>query len=167
MRIHADKEITYSLTYRDVVEILKFVRESEHCESFELEVADLKLSVTRASPRGAPNREAVPVAARPVPAPAEGDTRAADPIVADATSAGVVTVRAPVLGTFYRSAAPGTPPFVNVGDTVREGDTVGLIEVMKLFTPITAGASGRVIEIVAQNAALVEYGQPLVLIEPL
>lgn len=163
----ADKQITYSLTYRDVVEILKFVRASENCESFDLEMGDLKLSVTRASPGGAPNREAVPAAARRVPAPDEGHAPAADPIVADAASAGVVTVRAPVLGTFYRAPAPGTPPFVNVGDTVREGDTVGLIEVMKLFTPITAGAAGRVIGIVAHDAALVEYGQPLVLIEPL
>lgn len=167
MRDRTDKDITYSLTYRDVVEILKLVRASEHCESFDLEMGDLKLSVTRASPGGAPQRQAVTAAAQPVPAPAAGDAPAAGPIVADAESAGIITVRAPVLGTFYRAPAPGAPPFVNVGDTVREADTVGLIEVMKLFTPIAAGAAGRVIEVVAQNAALVEYGQPLVLIEPL
>ncbi len=134
------------------------MRESEHCESFDLEVGDLKLSVIRASTAAAPPRQA---------APEEAGAPLARTIATDETPAGVVTVRAPVLGTFYRAPAPGAPPFVNVGDTVREGDTVGVIEVMKLFTSIAAGAAGRVIEIVAQNAALVEYGQPLVLIEPL
>jgi len=61
----------------------------------------------------------------------------------------------------------GEPPYVEVGDIVEEGDTVGLIDVMKLFTQITAPVSGRVVEIPAENGALVEYGQPLVLIEPL
>lgn len=163
----ADQEITYTLTYRDVIEILKFVRESEHCASFELQLGDLKLSVIRGAsslPEQPGARDAAPPVFRETSHRVEAGKGC---VVAEPARADLVAVRAPVLGTFYRAPAPGAPPYVNVGDEVREGDTIGLIEVMKLFTPIAAGAAGRVVEIVAENAALVEYGQPLVLIEPL
>jgi acetyl-CoA carboxylase biotin carboxyl carrier protein len=84
-----------------------------------------------------------------------------------AARSGLVAIRAPMLGTFYRSPAPGEPPYVQPGDVVDEKFTIGLIDVMKLFTQIPAGMAGRVVEIVAQDATLVEHGQPLVFIEPL
>jgi len=154
----AEDELSYRLGYRDVVEILKLVRESERFASFELELGWLKLKLERGAL--APGQATAP-AVQPEESPASAQA-------ASATAApGLVVVRAPVLGTFYRASAPGAPPYVEVGDMVGEEDTVGLIEVMKLFTSIPAGTAGRVVEIVAANAALVEYGEPLIVIEPL
>jgi len=152
-----EQGLTYSLTYRDVVEILRLINESSSCESLELELGELKLSATRAATApAAPAQAARPVVAGEPPAPAQAGT-----------GAGLVAVRAPMLGTFYRAPAPGEPPYVEPGDLVEEDDTIGLIDVMKLFTQIPAGVAGRVVEILAQNAALVEHGEPLLLIEPL
>jgi len=156
----AADEITYRLGYRDVVEILKLVRESEHFASFELELDWLKLKLERGVQGPEPARDA---AAEPEAPLGEAAAVRAQP----AAAPGRVVVRAPVLGTFYRASAPGAPPYVEVGDMVGEEDTIGLIEVMKLFTPIPAGAAGRVVEIVAANAVLVEYGEALIVIEPL
>jgi acetyl-CoA carboxylase biotin carboxyl carrier protein len=75
-------------------------------------------------------------------------------------------VRAPMMGSFYRSPAPGEKPFIEVGQSVAAEDTVCLIEVMKLFNSISAGVSGRVAEIRAENGALVEFGQVLIVIDP-
>lgn len=75
-------------------------------------------------------------------------------------------VRAPMLGTFYRSPAPGEKPFVEVGQKVGADDTVCLIEVMKLFNSIRAGIDGEVIEILTYNGALVEHDQALIVIAP-
>jgi len=156
------REMSYALTYKDVVDILRLVRESAHCQSFELQLGDLKLSITYRCASDAAN-EAPHAGLIAPPAVAEKPERAPEPKI----GLDVVAVRAPMLGTFYRAPAPGEPPYVEVGDIVEEGDTVGLIDVMKLFTQITAPVSGRVVEIPAENGALVEYGQPLVLIEPL
>jgi acetyl-CoA carboxylase biotin carboxyl carrier protein len=79
---------------------------------------------------------------------------------------GLVAVRAPMLGTFYRAPAPGEKAFVEVGQKVKADDTVCLIEVMKLFNSIKAGVDGQVVQILADNGALVEYNQVLVVIAP-
>src|SRR5262249_59256650 len=97
-------------------------------------------------PTGAPARQ-------PAPAPEALD--------------GLVAVTAPLLGTFYRAPAPDAAPFVEVGSVVEPDDTVCIIEVMKLMNNVRAGRRGRVAQICADNAALVEFGQTLVLIEPL
>lgn len=164
-----ESELQYSLTYRDVVEILRVVQDSEFCQSLELQFGDLKLNVTRAA--GA--NERVVRVAHTAPPPAsdpESPNMLAPPGArlqsADADSA-LITVCAPMLGTFYRAQSPGEPPFVEVGTTVEADDAIGLIEIMKLFTPIIAGVSGRVVKILVENATLVEHGQPLVLIQPL
>jgi acetyl-CoA carboxylase biotin carboxyl carrier protein len=75
-----------------------------------------------------------------------------------------VAVRATISGTFYRAPNPGADSFCNVGDVVRPDTTLGLIEVMKLFTSVQAGVAGTVVRIVPDNGTLVELGQPLVLI---
>ena len=79
---------------------------------------------------------------------------------------GIVALRAPMLGTFYRASAPGEKPFVEVGQQVRADDTVCLIEVMKLFSSIRAGVDGEVVKILADNGNLVEFDQPLIFIKP-
>jgi len=81
-------------------------------------------------------------------------------------SANGATIDAPMLGTFYRAEAPGAAPFVDVGARVQPDTTVCLIEVMKMMNSIPAGIEGTIVEVCADNAALVEFGQPLFRVEP-
>lgn len=166
------KPMSYSFTYQDAVEVLRLIRESESVTSFELEFGDIKLSIDRTA--SAPARQAMaPVAAAAPetltaapaasPAPARSDGPAMATAAAEAD--GLHRIVAPMLGIFFRSPSAGEPPFVKEGDQVKAGDTVGLIEVMKLFTPVVAECAGRVVRIEAADAMLVEHGQTLLLIE--
>jgi acetyl-CoA carboxylase biotin carboxyl carrier protein len=76
------------------------------------------------------------------------------------------TIKSPMIGTFYRSASPDKPPFVNVGDEVKQGQVLCIIEAMKLFNEIEAETSGRIVRVLADDASPVEYDQPLFEIEP-
>jgi acetyl-CoA carboxylase biotin carboxyl carrier protein len=73
----------------------------------------------------------------------------------------MLNVTAPLLGTFYRAPKPGAPPFVEIGSAVEKETIIGIIEVMKLMNTVRAGTSGRVVDILAQDGALVEYGETL------
>jgi acetyl-CoA carboxylase biotin carboxyl carrier protein len=164
------KPMSYNFTYQDAVEVLRLIRESEGVTSFELEFGDIKLSIDRRTAPGrhatAPVEAAAPQASAAiaeVPAPARPARPAAAPASAEADE--LHRVVAPMLGIFFRSPAAGQPPFVKEGDEVKSGDTVGLIEVMKLFSPVLAGCAGRVVRIEAADATLVEHGQTLLLIE--
>ena len=77
-----------------------------------------------------------------------------------------VAQESPMVGVFYRSPSPGDPPFVNVGDLVSLGQTVGLIEAMKVYSELPSEVSGRVVEIAVQNGKLVQQGQPIFYVEP-
>jgi biotin carboxyl carrier protein len=79
---------------------------------------------------------------------------------------GQVAVRAPTIGTFYRAGSPGAKPYAEVGDRVNADDTVGVFEVMKLFSSLVAGVDGTVKAFLVANETLVEQDQPLILIEP-
>jgi acetyl-CoA carboxylase biotin carboxyl carrier protein len=85
---------------------------------------------------------------------------------ADAARNGAVTIDSPMLGTFYRAPAPGEPPFVEVGAAVEADTIVCIIEVMKMMNSVAAGVTGTIAEIYVENAAPVEYGQPLFRLEP-
>ena len=78
----------------------------------------------------------------------------------------LITVRSPMIGTFYRSSSPEKPLFVNVGDEIKPGTVICIIEAMKLFNEIESEVSGRVVKILVDNASPVEYDQPLFLVEP-
>jgi acetyl-CoA carboxylase biotin carboxyl carrier protein len=154
-----------ALRYDEISEILKLIDESS-CDEFILETADLKLVVRR---RGANNPAAIEPAQAspsfPTAAPTQPAARtpaASSPAAVDAAN----VVRAPMVGTFYRSPSPGAPPFVEVGNKVKKGDPICIIEVMKLFTTIVAEWGGTVTEIGTGNAQLVEYGQMLFVITP-
>ena len=146
-----------SLTAKDVAEILKLLDESAFDE-LVLETGDLKVQLRRgdAAAKPARIREAAPLA------PA---ARAAAPVnrsEAAALPPGVTDVPSPLLGVFYRAPKPGEPPFVEAGQQVEENTIIGIIEVMKLMNSVRAGVRGELVEIFAQNATLVEYGEPLI-----
>ncbi|WFE40612.1 biotin/lipoyl-containing protein [Micromonospora sp. WMMD998] len=106
----------------------------------------------------------------PVPPPRTGSDPAGEPAPpggAQATStAERPTVRAPVVGTFYRAAEPGAEPYVTVGDLVRPGQVIGIVEAMKLMNEVTAGQAGRVVEVLVPDGKPVEYDQPLIALDP-
>lgn len=85
----------------------------------------------------------------------------------EATAPQGVFVRSPMVGTFYHSPDPGARPFVGVGDIIQPGQTVGILEAMKMMSPITADVAGRVVEMVVGDAQPVEYDEPLIALEPL
>jgi acetyl-CoA carboxylase biotin carboxyl carrier protein len=153
------------LSHDDVKKILEIVDASEHLQDLELAYGSFRLHVHRSGPRSAASvdqRPALPAAPKPgvsvmQPGPAK---HAAEPVLAE----GEIAIRAPMLGTFYRSSAPGEPPFVEIGLRVKADDTVCLIEVMKLFNSINAGVDGVVKQILVENGSMVEFQQMLIVI---
>ena len=107
--------------------------------------------------------QAAPVQAAAAPAVAAPAAEQAAPAAAAAVSGH--QVKSPMVGSFYRAASPGAKPFVEVGDTVKEGETLCIIEAMKILNEIEADKSGVVTRILADNGQAVEYGQPLFVIE--
>ncbi len=85
---------------------------------------------------------------------------------AGANAGNYITVKSPMIGTFYRSSKPDSPLFVNVGDEIKVGQTLCIIEAMKLFNEVEAEIAGRIVKILVDNASPVEYDQPLFLVEP-
>ncbi len=113
-----------------------------------------------AAPARAPAAPSAP--ARPAPAA----PRSGGPIAAPIELApNQVLVESPMVGTFYRSPSPDSDPFINEGDSVRKGQTVCIIEAMKMMNEVEAPAGGRVVRIIADNGQAIEYGQPLMVIE--
>ena len=104
-----------------------------------------------------------------VAAPAAATAVAAAPLAAPAAAPEAAPtghiVKSPMVGTFYRASAPGAPAFVDIGSVVKEGDTLCIIEAMKLLNEIDADASGTIRQILVENGQAVEYGQPLFIIE--
>jgi acetyl-CoA carboxylase biotin carboxyl carrier protein len=118
----------------------------------EVESGDIRVRVQRAG------------ALAPVtPGPAAADER---PLVADTVSPALVTMEAPMVGTFYRASSPTADPYVQEGDVVKEGQVLCIIEAMKLMNEIESKIGGRVARVLVENGHAVEYGQPLFLIDP-
>jgi len=141
------------LSEDDIREILRLIDESD-LDELRIETGELSLHVVRgnAAHRGA---------AAPARAPADETSEAPAWIEAE-----LHTVAAPILGTFYRAEAPGAPPFVDIGTRVGADTIVCLIEVMKMMNPVPAGLAGTIVEVVAENAELVEHGAPLFRVRP-
>lgn len=138
----------------EIVELLKALNESKFDE-LRLEIPGFKLVLSKM-----PGPVEEPPAARPEEP--EKPEEPEEPQEAE----GLVAVRSPILGIFYRAPKPGAPPFVEVGSEVGAEDTVCLIELMKLFNTVAAGAAGRIARVCAENGKMVEYNEVLFLIEP-
>jgi acetyl-CoA carboxylase biotin carboxyl carrier protein len=159
------------LTDDDVLHILKLIDESKF-DYFQLEVGELKITVSKGEPIPLPsapqNIGVAPSSPAPAPKPAAS---AAAPQTAQTPKPvtipeGMRPITAPILGTFYVAPEPGASPFVKVGQQITEDTTVGLIEVMKVFSSVRATVSGTIVEVVAQNGQFVEFGQTLFIVKP-
>jgi acetyl-CoA carboxylase biotin carboxyl carrier protein len=126
----------------------------------EVESADVRVRVQRTV--AAP----VPVPPPASLAPSPGASPAGPPLVADLASPPLITVEAPMVGTFYRASSPTADPYVQEGDVVKEGQVLCIIEAMKLMNEIESKVAGRIARILVENGQAVEYGQPLFLIDP-
>ncbi len=167
---------------KEIQELIKFVSKSGVSE-VEIESKGFKINIkTPPYKRGGQPEvqivqatpQAAPVAVQPVqvtPAAAP----AAAPVAAEETSKAEDSkaddgnyddVKSPMIGTFYRSSSPDKPPFVGVGDEVKKGDVICIIEAMKLFNEIESEVDGKIVKVLVDDASPVEYDQPLFLIEP-
>lgn len=159
------------LSEDDVLHILKLIDESNF-DYFQLEVGELKITVSKGDPipiAGAARPVAVTAAPSPVPAAAPKPAAIATAPQAAKPAAipeGMLPITAPLLGTFYVAPEPGAPPFVKIGQQITEDTTVGLIEVMKVFSSVRATVKGTVVDVVAQNGQFVEFGQTLFIVKP-
>ena len=152
---------------KELQELLDFIAKSG-LNKVNIETEEFKISVQRD-----PNTKQVVSVAAPVAAPApvaSAPALAPAPVAAPAASAEASAsshraLKAPMIGTFYRSSGPDAPAFVQVGDMVEKGQVICIIEAMKLFNEIEAEESGRIVKAMVDNASPVEYDQPLFLIE--
>jgi acetyl-CoA carboxylase biotin carboxyl carrier protein len=150
---------------RKLKTLIDLVSESNVSE-LEITEAEGKVRIVK-SPGAAPGTPAmvhVPAPAAPVPAPTAPVLTAPATEAAAAATAGH-QVKSPMVGTFYRSASPGAKPFVEVGSVIKEGDTICIVEAMKILNEIECDKSGTVTQILIDNGEAVEYGQPLFVIE--
>jgi len=125
----------------------------------EVESADVRVRVQRTV-------AAVVAAPAAAVAPGAGAPAAERPLVTDVVSPTLVTVEAPMVGTFYRASSPTADPYVQDGDVVKEGQVLCIIEAMKLMNEIESKVGGRIARILVENGQAVEYGQPLFLVDP-
>jgi len=152
---------------RKLKTLIDLVSESNVSE-LEITEAEGKVRIVKSMGVAAPVAMAMPVAAAPVVAAPAAVVAApaleAAPAEAAAQAAGHA-VKSPMVGTFYRSSSPGAAPFVQIGSQVKEGDTLCIVEAMKILNEIESDKSGTVTQILCENGQAVEYGQPLFIIE--
>ncbi|MDF3028452.1 MAG: acetyl-CoA carboxylase, biotin carboxyl carrier protein [Fluviicola sp.] len=159
------------MNLNEIQDLIKFVAKSGVTE-VEIEQKDFKITIksekksdsqiiVQAAAPVVPQM-AAPIAAPQAAAPA---TESAAP-VASSEDSKYITVKSPMIGTFYRSSGPDKEPFVSVGQSVNKGETVCIIEAMKLFNEIEAEFSGKIVKVLVDDATPVEYDQPLFLVDP-
>ncbi len=156
---------------KEIQELIKFVAKSGVSE-VSIDRKDFKITIkaqsnmqtiVNATIPAAPAVQALPAAAPAAPAP----SAAPAPAAPAAEASNLITIKSPMIGTFYRSSSPDKPSFVNVGDEVKAGQVVCIIEAMKLFNEIESEISGKIVKVLVDNATPVEYDQPLFLVEPM
>jgi len=160
------------MNLKEIQNLIKFVAKSGATE-VKLEMNDVKITIktvdeqTKADttyiqqmPALAPQVASAPVATPQVTsAPAEVSLETVE-------DTNYITVKSPIIGTFYRKSSPDQPAFVEVGDTIKEGDVLCIIEAMKLFNEIESEVSGKIVKFLVDDATPVEFDQPLFLVDP-
>ena len=156
------------MNLEDIQELIKFVAKSGATE-VDLEFDGIKISIKSPAKKKRGEVEEVTIVQQTAPvqtvvAPA---TTVASPVAAVAEeNSNYITVKASMIGTFYRSSSPDKPPFVSVGDIIKEGDAICIIEAMKLFNEIEAEVSGTIVKVLVDDSSPIEFDQPLFLVDP-
>lgn len=154
---------------KDIQKLIDFISQSG-LDEVNIETSELKLAIKRYSNAAPVAVQAQPtyVAPAPVAAPVQQVATPAAPVAAApvAEASNLITIKSPMIGTFYRSAGPDKPNFVDAGDDVATGKVVCIIEAMKLFNEIESEISGKIVKVLVENATPVEFDQPLFLVEP-
>jgi acetyl-CoA carboxylase biotin carboxyl carrier protein len=157
----------------EIQDLIKFVSKSGVSE-VELETKEIKIVIRTPKGGQAVMMQAAPVMAAPVATPmlqapavaaAPAEIKTPPPASGNDESK-YVTIKSPMIGTFYRSAGPDKPVFVNIGDEITPGKAVCIIEAMKLFNEIESDIKGKIIKVLVNDATPVEYDQPLFLVDP-
>lgn len=159
---------------KDIQNLIKFVAKSGASE-VKLEMEDLKITIKTGSDEG--KSETTYIQQLPSMMPQQQQTQMAQPaqnpttVAAEAApvedaSSKYVTIKSPIIGTFYRRPAPDKPLFVEVGDTINKSDVLCVIEAMKLFNEIESEISGKIIKVLVEDSSPVEFDQPLFLVDP-
>jgi acetyl-CoA carboxylase biotin carboxyl carrier protein len=161
------------MDFKQIQELIKMINKSNIGE-VSIEEKGFKLTIKQkeepvqqiiTTPLPAqPVAAVAPAAAAPAPAAAAAPEKAARP--AEPPVSNTITIKSPMIGTFYRSPSPDKSSFVNIGDEVEPGTVVCIIEAMKLFNEIESEVKGKIIKVLAEDASPVEYDQPLFLVEP-
>ena len=154
---------------KDIQELIKFVAKSGATE-VDLEIDNIKISIkSPEKKRRGEADEITTIIQQQNPAvmlaPAVTATAIASTPEVD-ENANYITIKSTMIGTFYRSSSPETPSFVNVGDIIKEGDTLCIIEAMKLFNEIESEVSGKIIKALVDDTTPIEFDQPLFLVDP-
>lgn len=156
---------------QEIQELIDFISKSG-LDEVNVETSDFKIAVKKhsavvqAAVNAAPQPSAAPVASPTPQTPAsQVSGKAAESSPKEDTSK-YVEIKSPMIGTFYRTPNPESESFVEVGDTVKAGDPVCIIEAMKLFNEIESEVSGKIVKILVENSSPVEYDQPLFLVDP-
>jgi acetyl-CoA carboxylase biotin carboxyl carrier protein len=167
------------MDFNQIQELIRLVTKNK-LSTFYLQEGDFKIIIrnqTTHLPEGTPPpvlyAPAPPAAPPPTPtAPPAGAPSAIQPDVQPVVQpvkpevSNLITIKSPMVGTFYRSASPDKPPYVKIGDEVEVGDTVCIIEAMKLFNEIESEVKGHIVKVLVEDSSPVEYDQPLFLVEP-
>jgi len=160
----------------EIQELIKFVSRSGVTE-VEIEQKDFKITIKSEGKKVKKEEQTIVLQQAPVATPAQIAAAQAQPVAAAPAPAApaaapatddskLITIKSPMIGTFYRSPGPGKDNFVNVGDSVKPGDVVCIIEAMKLFNEIESEITGKIVKVLVDDATPVEYDQPLFLVEP-
>ena len=152
---------------KEIQNLIKFVAKSGASE-VSLEMQDVKITVKTSS--DSPKvvmQEPIVVPQQPIISPSQPSTIAeqSPPIYSDDNN-NYITIKSPIIGTFYRKPSPDKPSFVEVGDIISEGTVLCVIEAMKLFNDIESEVSGKIVKILVDDSSPVEFDQPLFLVDP-
>lgn len=156
---------------KEIQNLIKFVAKSGASE-VKLEMDDIKITIkTGGEDRGEPTTylQQMPMGAQQVSqAPSAVQASPSPTTAAPATdeNSRYITIKSPIIGTFYRKPTPDKPMFVEVGKTIKEGDVLCVIEAMKLFNEIESEVSGKIVKILVDDSSPVEFDQPLFLVDP-
>ena len=159
------------MNFKQIQQLIKFVSKTDVAEvniennNFKINIKGSKSQTKEVSQQVVqqPIQQQIQT---PIAQPIHVETSKSEVQQSDSSSDNYLTVKSPIIGTFYRKPSPDKDAFVNVGDTIKEGDTLCVIEAMKLFNEIESDFSGKIVKILVEDASPVEFDQPLFLIEP-